>query len=99
MPKLLVLPLPELLEVPVRSHLLGSQNLHSSLSYSCELHFVHRVAVSLIKHSKTLVEYLLGFLDRFVRIPVVGQDGEAEVLAEASRNVIFADVGAEEVDA
>lgn len=45
------------------------------------------------------MEYLLGFLDRFVRIPVVGQDGEAEVLAEASRNVIFADVGAEEVDA
>lgn len=99
MPQFLVFPLSEFLEVPVRPDLFGWQNLDSSVSDSCELDFVNRVAVSFVEDSKTLVEYFLGFFYGLFRIPVVGEDGETEVLAEAGSDVIFADVSAEEIDA
>lgn len=34
----------------------------------------------------------------FVRTPILGNEGQSEVLAEASADIIFADMGAIEVD-
>jgi len=57
------------------------------------------VAVPLVDDGPALVDDLLALLGCLLGVPVVGDQGQSEVLGEASCDPVLLDVGAEEVDA
>lgn len=99
LPQLLVLPLPELPEIPAGLHMLGRQDIHSLRSHGGELHLVDRMAVPLVDDREALMQDGLALLKSLSGVPLVGNQGQSEVLGEPGGEVVLDDVVAVEVDA
>lgn len=63
-----------------------------------ELQLIDSVAVTLVENRPALMDDFFALFHGFVRTPILGDEGQSEVLAEASADIIFADMGAIEVD-
>lgn len=99
LPQLLVLPLSKLPEVPTRLHVLGWQDVDSLRSDSRKLNLIDRVAVPLVNDREALVQDGLAFLESLGGVPLVGNQGQSEVLGKACGEVVLDDVVTIEIDA
>lgn len=99
LPQFLIGPLPEVLEVPVGSYMLGRADPHAIGSDSGKLHLVDGVAVPLIYDGEALMQDLSTLLLSAVGVPMIGNQCQAEVFGESSSEIVLADMIAEEIDA
>ena len=99
LPQLLVLPLPELPEVPAGLHMLGWQDVDSLGSDSRKPHLIDRVAIPLINDREALMQDGLAFLKSLGGVPLIGNQGQSEVLGESCGEVVLDDVVAIEIHA
>ena len=78
--------------------MLRSMDLHSLCGDSGELDLIDRVAVAFVQDGEALVENGLALSEGLGGVPLIGDEGEAEVLGEAGSDVVLSDVVAVEVD-